>query len=161
MIVRDVLYSLSEPDFRISFQESYHVSWNFAECRYCTNFKWPYFRTAGCYGHAVGHAGSHISIAHTDMTLTWPKVKVKLTDLLLFRKLDSSTSNSSAVLAWRSQFIVDYDSMRPTLYNFLEPDFWISPSVGGHVTSKFAICWYHQNSVRCRYYATSRVCWRR
>jgi len=30
------------------------------------------------------------------------------------------------------------------VYSFLEPDFWISPPVGGDVTSKFAKCWYHQ-----------------
>jgi len=33
-------------DFRISFQESYHESSNFAECRYFTKFKWPYFGIA-------------------------------------------------------------------------------------------------------------------
>ena len=57
----------------------------FVECRYYTNFKWPYFRTAGGYGHMVGHTGSSIHIAHTDVTLTWSKVKV--TDLLSFRKV--------------------------------------------------------------------------
>jgi len=36
------------------------------------NFKWPYFRrpTAGGYGHMVGHTGTPICIAHTDVTLT-------------------------------------------------------------------------------------------
>jgi len=67
------------------------------------------------------------------------KVKAKLTDLLKFRKLDSSTSNSSAILAWRSQFIVDYDSMRPTL-QLSGARFLNFFPVGGHVTSKFAIC---------------------
>jgi len=33
-------------------------------------------------------------------------------------------------------------------YSFSEPDFWISPPVAGHVTSKFAKCWYHQNRLR-------------
>jgi len=46
--------------------ESHHVSSSFAECRYYTNFKWPYFCTAGGYGHMVGYA---ICIAHTDVTL--------------------------------------------------------------------------------------------
>jgi len=41
-----MIYSLSESDFRISFHESYHESSNFAECRYFTKFKWPYFGTA-------------------------------------------------------------------------------------------------------------------
>jgi len=49
----------------------------FAKCRYYTNFKWPHFCTAGCYGDMVRHAGSPICIAHTDVTLTWSKAKVK------------------------------------------------------------------------------------
>ena len=49
------------------------------------NFKWPYFPAAGGYGHMVGHAGSPICIAHTDVTLTSSKVEV--IDLLKFRKL--------------------------------------------------------------------------
>ena len=40
----------------------------FVECRYYTNFKWPYFRTAGGYGHMVGHTA--IRIANTDLTFT-------------------------------------------------------------------------------------------
>jgi len=52
---------------------------NFAECRYYTNFKRPYFRTASRYSHMVGYAGS-ASIVHADMTLTRSKVKVKVTD---------------------------------------------------------------------------------
>jgi len=44
------------------------------------------------------HDGSPICIAHTDVTLTLSKVKV--TELLKFRKLHSSTSTSSAILAW-------------------------------------------------------------
>jgi len=68
--ITGLLYSLSEPDFRISFYESYQVSSNFSECRYHTNFKWPYFRTAEGYGHMVGHAGSPICIAHIAVTLT-------------------------------------------------------------------------------------------
>jgi len=41
-----MMYSLSESDFRISFQEGYHERSYFAECRYFTKFKWPYFSTA-------------------------------------------------------------------------------------------------------------------
>jgi len=104
MIVRDLIYSSSEPDFRISFKESYHVSSNFVECRYYTNFKWPCFRTAGGYGQMVGHTGSPMRIADTDVTLTWSKVKV--TDLK-FRKLRVSTSTSSTILAWHSQLMGD------------------------------------------------------
>jgi len=34
------------------------------------------------------------------------------------------------------------------VYSFLEPDFWISPSDGGHVTLKFTKRWYHHNPLR-------------
>jgi len=60
----------------------------------------------------VGHVGSSIYVAHTDVTLTLSKFKVKVTDLN-FRKLHFSTSTSSAILAWRSQLMSNYDSMAP------------------------------------------------
>jgi len=59
----------------------------------------------------VGQVGSPISIAHTDVTLTWSNVKVKVTDFLKFRKLHFSTSTSSAISAWGSQRMGDYDSV--------------------------------------------------
>jgi len=62
-------YSLSEADFWISFQESYHTSSNFTECRYFTTFEWLYFGSARSYSQIVGHAGSSIGIVHADMTL--------------------------------------------------------------------------------------------
>jgi len=43
---------------------------NFVDYRYYTNFKLSYFHTTGGYHHMVGHAGSPICIAHTDVTLT-------------------------------------------------------------------------------------------
>lgn len=46
----------------------------------------------------VGHAGSSVCIAHVDMTLTWSKVKV--TDLLKFRKLHFSTLTSPEFTAF-------------------------------------------------------------
>jgi len=85
-----------------------------------------------------------ICIAHTDVTLTWPKVKVKVTDLPKFWKLHFSMSSSSAVLAWHSQLMVDYDSMGPSLQLF-RAWFLNFSSSWRHVTSKFAKCWYHQN----------------
>ena len=39
------LPGLSEPDFRISFYESYYGSSNFAQYQYFTKFKSPYFTT--------------------------------------------------------------------------------------------------------------------
>jgi len=58
------------------------------ECRYHTNFKWPYFCTAGGY-------------------VTWSGMLVvlcvlRITELLKFRKLHFPTSTSSAALAWHS-----------------------------------------------------------
>jgi len=46
VVVWDLVYTMSECSFRISFWEIYHVSSNFAECQYFTKFKWPYFHTA-------------------------------------------------------------------------------------------------------------------
>jgi len=71
-----------------------------------------------CYGHMVGHDGSPICIAHADMTLTWSKVKVKVTDFLNFHKLHFSTSISSAILVCSSKLMVDYYSMGPSLQLF-------------------------------------------
>ena len=85
VILWHLVYNLSEPDFRISFQESYHESSNFAECRYFTKLKWPYFGTGWRYSHMVGYAGSPTYTAYVDMTLT--RSKVKITGLLNFRQL--------------------------------------------------------------------------
>ena len=57
----------------------------FAECRYFTKFKWPYFGSASRYSQMVGYAGSTTGIVHADVTLT--RSKVKVTGLLNFRKL--------------------------------------------------------------------------
>jgi len=70
MIEQDLVYSLLESDFQISFSDSYDVSSNFAECRYYTDFRWPYFHNASGYGHMVEHGGILICIAHADMTVT-------------------------------------------------------------------------------------------
>jgi len=59
----------------------------FAECRYFTKFKWPYFDSASRYSQIVGYAGSTTGIVHADVTLIRSKVKVKVTGLLNFRKL--------------------------------------------------------------------------
>ena len=126
---------------------------NFAQCRHYTNFKWPYFRTAGGhYGHMVGHAASPICIAHTNVTFTSSKVKV-IPDLLKFRKLHFPTSTSYAIFWWRSRLMGDYDSMRHS-HNFSEPYFWISAPLGGHVASNFAKCWYHQKRLKTEYIHT-------
>jgi len=63
------------------------------------------------------------------MTLTWSKVKVKVIDLLKFRKeIALFMSTSSAILAWQSQLMGDYDSMRPSLQLFRARFLNFSPS---------------------------------
>ena len=46
-----------------------------------------YFGTALCCSHMVGYAGSLTYTVYVDVTLTRAKVKVKVTELLNFRKL--------------------------------------------------------------------------
>jgi len=72
----DLIYSLSEPDFLISFSESYHVTSDFVECWHYRTFKGPYFSIAWGSSHVVGYAGSPVCIVRADMTLTRSKVKV-------------------------------------------------------------------------------------
>ena len=71
----------------ISSWESYHESSNFADCRYFTKFKWPYFGSAWCYSHVVGQASSPTCTVYVGVTLIRSKVKVKVTDHLNFRQL--------------------------------------------------------------------------
>ena len=85
VIVWDPAYSLSDPNFRLSFYESYHENSNFTECWYFTTFKRPYFRTAWSYSQMVEQVGSTAGTVHADMTLT--RFKVKVTGLLNFQKL--------------------------------------------------------------------------
>jgi len=54
----------------------------------------------------------------TSMTSARSKVKVKVTELLKFRKLQFFRSISSAILAWSSNLMVDYDNMGPSLQRF-------------------------------------------
>ena len=64
-----LVYNLSEPDFRLSFYESYHESSNFAECRYFTTFKRPYFRIAWRY--TVRSLGVLV-VLQVPCMLIWP-----------------------------------------------------------------------------------------
>jgi len=63
----------------------------------------------------VGHAGSPTHTVYVDVTLTRSKVKVKVMELLNFRKLHISRSVSSAIFAWSLKPMVDGDSMGPGL----------------------------------------------
>jgi len=136
MIVWDLVYSFSEPDFLISFSENYHASSNFAECRYYCTFKRPYFRVSTAYSHMVLYAGSPTPVVYADMTLIPSKVKV--TGHLNFRKLHFSHSFSSASLPRSSKLMVDRGSMGGL--QLVWPRFLKFSPVDDHVTSKFAKC---------------------
>ena len=71
----------------------------------------------------VGFAGSPICIVHVDLTLTGSKVKIKVIELLKFQRLYFSRSVSSAILAWSSKLMVDYDIMGPSLQRVRAPIF--------------------------------------
>jgi len=105
------------------------TSSNFAECWYYRIFNGPYFRIAWGYSHVVGYASSPICIVHADMILTRSKVKVEVTG---FWTSENCTllclSRSSAILAWSSKLIVDYDSMGPRLHLFSARFLNFSPS---------------------------------
>jgi len=51
----------------------------------------------------------------TNVTLTRSMINMKVTELLKIGKLHFSRSISSAILAWSSKLMVDYDSMGPSL----------------------------------------------
>ena len=91
----------------------------------------------------VGHAGSPIM---RMLIWPWPDPRSRLRSLAF-----SIFANCTFYVyllrhfAWSSKLMVDYDTMGPSLQLF-EARFLISPlPVGGHVTSKFVKCWYHQN----------------
>jgi len=128
MIVWDLVYSLAEPDFQISLIK---VSCEFRLRRmsilhwfqmaiflYCSGLQW--------HGRCM-------------YCTCW-------CDLDLIQRSWSLTSSifANCILAWSSKLMVDYDSMS-LVYSYSKPNFWISPPVGGHMTSKFVKCWYHRN----------------
>jgi len=100
ILVWDLVYSLSQPDFLISFSVSYHVISNFADCRHYRTFIGLYFRIAWCYSHMVGYAGSPIRIVHADMTLTRSKGKVKVMRRWLQPR--SGAFSQARCSSWRS-----------------------------------------------------------
>jgi len=52
----------------------------------------------------------------TNMSSTRSKVKIKVTELLKLRKLHFSRPIVSAILAWSSKLMVDYNNMEPSLW---------------------------------------------
>jgi len=87
VIVWAKIYSLSEPNFRISFYESYHESSDFAECRYFTKLNGHISVVRETTVTWLDMLVVDTGIVHGDMTLTRFKVKIEVTGLLNFRKL--------------------------------------------------------------------------
>ena len=67
------------------------------------------------------------------------KIKIKVTELLKFRKLHFSRSICS-FLAWSSKLMVDYDSMGPGLQLVIDRflNFLLIKRLSYHMTSYFA-----------------------
>ena len=92
----------------------------------------------------VGQAGSPMCTAHNDVTLTWSNVKVKVPNPLKFQ--NCTFLRVPLLLFWHgahSWWVITI--VWDLVYSFSEPHFLISPTVGCHMTSKFAKCCYHQN----------------
>jgi len=87
---------------------------------------------------SVGKTRPHM---RTSMTSTWSgvKVKVKVTELLTFRKPHFSGSISSAIFAWTSKLMVGGDGMGPGL-QLVWAHFRISFYESYHWSSNFAEC---------------------
>ena len=92
---------------------------------------------------------------HTSMTSTRSKVKVKITELLKFRKLHFSRSISSAILAWSSRLMVDDDNMGPSLQLIGAQTFAECQYYRTFKGPDFPIAWDYGDMVRC---AGSPIC---
>ena len=117
MIVWDLIYSFSKPDFRIPSRKAItrvQTSRNVDISRNSNG----HIGSAWGYSQMVVRAGSTTAIVHVDMTLTRSKVKVKVTARLNFRncrKFYNSRSISSAISARSWKVMVDHDSTGPSL----------------------------------------------
>ena len=119
---------------RISFEEGYHQSSDFAECRYFMKFKWSYFSAAWCYSHRVGHAGNPTRTVYVDVTLTWSKVKVKVTGLLNFRQFAKPCMLAAMTAApLRVFLVIIFDAQNPE--EIWRMWLWISPPHLKNVTT--------------------------
>jgi len=101
------------------------TSSNFTDCRYFTKFKWPYFGSAWCYSHLLGHGGSPTRTVYVDTILTRPKVKVKVTDHLNFRQLPITAHFQVCLpchFAWSLKLMVTL-IVWDLVYSLSEPDF--------------------------------------
>jgi len=112
MIVWDFVYSLSEPDFRISKKA---ITWlqtlRNVDITRISNGHISVLRVA-----TVTWSGTLVAVhVQADVTLDRSKVKVKVTGLLKFQKSLFSRSISSAISAWSSKAVVEHDNTGPSL----------------------------------------------
>jgi len=88
MILLDLVYSLSEPDFRVSFKKA--ITWlqisRNVDITRISNGHISVLHEA-IYSYMVEHVGSTTCAVQIDVTLTRSKVKVEVMGLLTFRKL--------------------------------------------------------------------------
>ena len=123
------------------------MSSNFAECRYYTNFKWPYFPVSLMVEATVTWSGVLVVLYVLHM-LIWPWPDPRSWLLTFWSSANCTFLHLSPPPFWRAaQNWWLITTVCDLVYSYLELDFWISPPVGGHVTSEFAKCWYHQNSL--------------
>ena len=81
---------------------------------------------------------------HVDVTVTWSKSRSRSLSFSIWE--NSTFIRLSPAPFWRAaQDLWLITIVWDLVYSFSEPDFGISPLFGGHVTSKFAKCWHHQN----------------
>jgi len=112
MIVWDFVYSLPEPDFRISKKA---ITWlqtlRNVDITRISNGHISVLRVA-----TVTWSGTLVAVhVQADVTLDRSKVKVKVTGLLKFQKSHFSRSISSAISAWSSKAVVEHDNTGPSL----------------------------------------------
>jgi len=132
VIVWELDYSLSEPDFWISFRESYHASSHFALCPYFTIFQWPYFGSAWRYSHMVGRATSSTRSVYIDVTLT--RSKVKVTVLLNFRQFAKPCMLAAMTAAPLRGFLVEFPSRKAITRVQTSSNVDISRNSNGHIS---------------------------
>jgi len=95
----------------------------------------------------VGHAGSPMCIVHAYLTAYYPRSRSRSRGF--WNSENCTFLHLSPLPFWRGAQIwwLIITIVWDLVYSFSEPDLLISPAVGGHVTSRFLKCWYHQNTL--------------
>ena len=128
MLVRDLVYSLSESDFRISFSERYHVSSNSAECLYHTNFKSPSNNHLSVLLEATAIWSGMLAVLYVLRILMWPWPDPRSRSLTSWSSENCTFLRLSPPLFWRGThnwWVIT--RVWDQVYSFSEPHFWIFP----------------------------------